>query len=313
MTESTKNGLGELPAEYLSALQDYLVKPEEEALHRAYEAGRRALGEGMGLLEMAVMHHEALGKILPGKHDAEERDRAVREAKNFFVESLTPFEMAHRGFRDANSALRQLTEKLEEESKRIAHSLHDEAGQFLACVHIAIEEVARDLPAPARDRLREVRALLDRIESQLRRLSHELRPTILDDLGLVPALEFLSEGISSRNGLSIAVEGQKIGRLPASIETVLYRSVQEALNNVVKHARANHASVEIQRGGGSVRCSIRDNGVGFDVEPEIGKKGGRGLGLVGIRERIAVLGGSVAVSSAPGRGTEMIITIPLEV
>jgi signal transduction histidine kinase len=262
---------------------------------------------------MAVLHHEALGKILPLTLGFEDSTQVVKEAKSFFVESLTPFEMTHRGFRDANSALQRLNEKLEEEAKRIAHSLHDEAGQFLACVHIALEEVGRELPPRFRKRLREIRGLLDQVEGQLRRLSHELRPTILDDLGLLPALEFLAEGVSKRAALPITVEGRRNGRLPSAIETILYRVVQEALTNVSKHAQATHASVQIQRQPGSILCSIRDDGVGFDVPVVMKKKGQRGLGLVGIRERVAVIGGTLQIHSEPGHGTEMLITVPLEV
>jgi signal transduction histidine kinase len=209
------------------------------------------------------------------------------------------------------SALRRLDEKLEEEAKRIAHALHDEAGQFLACVHIALEEIARDLPPRSRQQIQEVRGLLDKVEGQLRRLSHELRPTILDDLGLLPALEFLADGVSKRAGLPISLEGRRDGRLPAAIETAFYRVVQEALNNATKHAQAKRAWVRIQRESGVVRCSIKDDGVGFDVTAMTAKKGQAGLGLLGIRERIAVLGGTLQIHSEPGRGTEMVITVPL--
>jgi two-component system sensor histidine kinase UhpB len=308
-----KSRLHQLETEYISALQDYLASPAEATLTRAYEIGRAALAQELGLLEMAVLHHEALGRILPLVLGLEESTQVVKEAKSFFVESLTPFEMVHRGFRDANSALRRLNEKLEEEAKRIAHSLHDEAGQFLACVHIALDEVGRELPPRFRKRLREIRGLLDQVEGQLRRLSHELRPTILDDLGLLPALEFLAEGVSKRAALPITVEGRRNGRLPSAIETILYRVVQEALTNVSKHAQATHASVQIQRQPGSILCSIRDDGVGFDVPVVMKKKGQRGLGLMGIRERVAVLGGTLQIHSEPGHGTEMLITVPLEV
>ncbi|HEY2990782.1 MAG TPA: ATP-binding protein [Candidatus Binatia bacterium] len=305
--------MSKLEEEYGAALQNYLASPgEEAALTRAYELGRAALAEEMGLLEIAMLHHEALGKVLPAGATPEETARVMKEAKNFFAESLGPFEMAYRGFYDATSALRRLNDKLEEEAKRIAHAIHDEAGQFLACVHIAIEEIARDLPPHSRKQLEEVRGLLDKVEGQLRRLSHELRPTILDDLGLLPALEFLAGGVSKRAGLPIHVEGRRDGRLPATVEIALYRAVQEALNNATKHAQATRASVRVQRESGAVRCVIKDNGVGFDVSSKMERKGQRGLGLMGIRERVAVLGGTVQINSAPGRGTEMVITVPLE-
>jgi len=236
----------------------------------------------------------------------------VKEAKNFFVESLTPFEMAYRGFHDATSALRRLNEKLEDEAKRIAHSIHDEAGQFLACVHIALEEVSRELPPNSRKHLDEIKQLLNQVEGQLRRLSHELRPTILDDLGLLPALEFLAEGVSSRSGVPIAVEGERGGRLPPAIETALYRAVQEALNNATKHAQAKSVTVRVRRDQRVVSCSVQDDGMGFDTSAMLARKGNRGLGLLGIREPVAVLAGTVQIKSEPAQGTEIIITVPLQ-
>src|SRR5207249_12315214 len=141
-------------------------------------------------------------------------------------------------------ALRQLTEALEEKVKRIAHALHDEAGQLLASVHIGLADLARDLPAPAARRLEDVRGLLDKIEEQLRHLSHELRPTILDDLGLGPALEFLAEAVSKRTGLSIAAEAPPGKRFPAPTEPAPYRTVQEALTNVTNHAQPPKANIK---------------------------------------------------------------------
>jgi len=304
--------LHQLESEYPSALKDYLANPGEAALTRAYELGRAAVAQELGLLDMATLHHEALARILPGASTPEETARVLKEAKNFFAESLTPFEMAYRGFHDATSALRGLNDKLEEEAKRIAHAIHDEAGQFLACVHIALEEIARELPLKSRKQIEEVRGLLDKVEGQLRRLSHELRPTILDDLGLLPALEFLANGVSKRAGLQIDVKGRRDGRLPAGIETALYRVVQEALNNATKHAQAKRASVHVERQTGAIRCLITDDGVGFDVSATMARKGQASLGLLGIRERIAVLGGTLEIHSQPGRGTEMVITVPLE-
>ncbi|HKA33140.1 MAG TPA: ATP-binding protein [Candidatus Binatia bacterium] len=307
MKPSVQNALQE---EYASALKSYLGHPGEDGLHRAYAVGRQALAEELGPLEMAMLHHDALSNLLPDS--GEQAVQVLKEAKNFFVESLTPFEMAYRGFHDATSALRRLNEKLEDEAKRIAHSIHDEAGQFLACVHIALEEVARELPPKSRKHLEEIRQLLNQVEGQLRRLSHELRPTILDDLGLLPALEFLAEGVSKRSGVPVAVEGDRSGRFPSAVETAVYRAVQEALSNASKHAQASGVTVRVKRGDKSVVCSVRDDGVGFDTSAMLARKGNRGLGLLGIRERVAVLAGTVQIRSALGQGTEIIITVPLE-
>src|SRR5881409_954288 len=212
----------------------------------------------------------------------------------------------------AEEALRRLNEALEEEVKRIAHALHDEAGQLLASVHIGLADVARDLPPHAAQRLEDVRGLLTKIEEQLRHLSHELRPTILDDLGLGPALEFLADGVSRRTGLQIVVEGSPGKRLPAPSETALYRIVQEALTNVAKHAQATRVSITFVRSGRLLRCAIRDDGVGFDLPTVLTRRGPRGLGLTGIQERLHAIGGTLDISATPRGGTELIINVPVE-
>jgi PAS domain S-box-containing protein len=212
----------------------------------------------------------------------------------------------------AERALRHLNEALEEEVKRIAHALHDEAGQLLASVHIGLADVARDLPAPAAKRLEDVRGLLDKIEEQLRHLSHELRPTILDDLGLGPALEFLADGVSKRTGLAITVEGSPGKRLTAPAETALYRIVQEALTNVTKHAQATRVYIKFMRNRRFLRGVIRDDGVGFDVPTVLTRRGSRGLGLTGIRERLHAVGGTLDIIATPRGGTQLILTVPVE-
>jgi signal transduction histidine kinase len=300
-----------LDMEYAAALRQHLSEAGEAPLQRAYELGRRALAEGLGVLEMAALHHRALLTVVPKPCDQTAVDRVLRAADLFFAESLSPFEMTHRGFREAHEALRHLNEVLEEEARRIAHSLHDEAGQLLATVHLALEGVAADLPA-ARPRLREVTDLLRQIEDHLRRLSHELRPTILDDLGLVPALDFLAQGVGARTGLTITVESALEKRLPAGVETALYRVVQEALTNATRHARANRVQVRLAPEGRKVHCSISDDGKGFDLAEVEERRGERGLGLGGIRERLRAVNGTCAIHTAPGRGTELHITIVME-
>jgi signal transduction histidine kinase len=235
--------------------------------------------------------------------------RTVQAAGSFVLECLCSFEMAHRAVREANTALRGLNEFLEEQTRRISHGLHDEAGELLASVHVALDDVAPDLPAPAAARLESVKRLLDQIEEELRRLSHDLRPTILDDLGLMAALDVLAEAVSARTGLWVKVEGRREDRLAPAIETVLYRIVQEALNNVNKHAHASAVTIVVRREARRVCCSVRDDGVGFD--PGTARSTVKGIGLIGIRERLATLGGALSIEAAPGRGTELRVAIPL--
>ncbi|MGH7255258.1 MAG: ATP-binding protein [Nitrospirales bacterium] len=303
------DALREMKEQYAQALQGYLAGGGEDALQQAYEMGRQALDSGAGVLDLANMHHAVLLNVLPEMSIPQEKIRTITAAELFLAESLSPFEMSHRSSREANMVLRRLNEMLEEEAKRIAHALHDEAGQLLASVHIALAAVSVELPEKLQGKLQEVRVLLDQIEDQLRCLAHELRPTILDNLGLVPALEFLAQGISKRTGLSIQVEGPSEGRLPIAVETSLYRLVQEALNNTGRHAQASFAVVRIQYEDKRVCCVIRDDGVGFDPSVKLERQG---LGLLGMRERVNAVGGKVVINSAPGRGTTVLAEVPLE-
>ena len=155
---------------------------------------------------MVALHHQAMIEVLTKSEPSKTLSPdALKKAGIFFAECMSPFEMTHRAFGEANEALRHMNEALEEEVKGIAHALHDEAGQLLAAVHLSLDQVARDVDPSAQRRLREVKGLLEEVDQQMRHLSHELRPTILDDLGLVPAIEFLSEGVAKRSGLRISI------------------------------------------------------------------------------------------------------------
>ena len=140
----------------------------------------------------------------------------------------------------------------------------------------------------------------------MRGLAVELRPSSLDDFGLVPALERLASSLEERSGMRVAVEANLDERLPPEHETVLYRVVQEALTNVVKHAEATSVSVVVGRRGDGVTVVVEDDGKGFDpdtVRPEA-------LGLLGMRERLALLDGTLAIESAPGKGSTFIGFVP---
>jgi signal transduction histidine kinase len=210
------------------------------------------------------------------------------------------------------SLTRHLLEAQEAERHRIAHELHDEAGQLLASVYLALEEAVIELPRLLRERFHQVRDHLDAIETELRRLSHELRPTILDDLGLLPALQFLADGVAARTGLRIRVDSAIEGRLAPAVETALYRIMQEGLTNITKHAAAVRVQLQLRRDARMVHALLQDDGVGFAVDPVVNQKGPRGLGLLGIQERVEVLGGTLQITSAPGQGTALQITLPVD-
>src|SRR2546425_2178452 len=301
-----------IEVEYRTSLREYVAGGGEPALGRAYELGRRALTEQKSLVEMASLHHQAVLSLVRGTESEKRREELLRSSGEFFAECLSPYEMAHRGFQDAVKALRQLNETLEEEIKRIAYAVHDEAGQLLVAVHLALSEMALDLPQPQQGQVTRIRELLNEGEKHLRRYSHELRPTILDDLGWVPAIRFLADGVSKRANIPIRIEASFSGRLPGAIETTLYRIVQEALTNAVKHAEAKNLWIRAWKENLALCCSVRDDGVGFDPNQLQTSPHRKGLGLIAMQERVSAIGGTLRIESRPGNGTELSIRLPLE-
>ncbi|HZF17856.1 MAG TPA: sensor histidine kinase [Steroidobacteraceae bacterium] len=295
--------------QYRRLLEAYVAGVGERALEGAYEIGRRALVEGTPLIDLARIHHQCVATLLASAKSARDSETIVARASEFFAECLPPFEMAYRGFRDASLALRRFNEVLEQEAKRISHSLHDEAGQLLVAVYIELANLAQAHPEAA-VRVAKTTGLLDQIEEQLRRLSHELAPAILEDFGLVPALKYLAEGVSQRSGLRISIEEPPAKRLPKPVESVLYRVARESLNNTLRHARATEVSIQFHREESQIFFHIRDNGVGFDVDRPPKQAGEQGFGLIGIRERVESIGGTLHIYSAARAGTELMISVP---
>jgi two-component system, NarL family, sensor histidine kinase NreB len=210
------------------------------------------------------------------------------------------------------AALRCLNEALERQTRDISQALHDEAGQLLTSAYIALANAKRELPTSSHDHLQVLKSHLDGIEEQLRHLAYELRPRILDDMGLVPALRFLADGLARRSGITVRVESTLTTRLPALVETTIYRVGQEALSNVRRHASADRVTLHLDRQPRQLRCTVSDNGVGYDPGRALNASGGQGTGLQSMRDRVEALGGTMHIQSATGKGTELVVAIPLE-
>lgn len=205
----------------------------------------------------------------------------------------------------------------EEERKRIARELHDETSQVLASLNANLEAATEMLPASfdgIKVVLKKAQALSINILDSIHKLIYELRPSILDDLGLVAAARWLAEKHLEAKG--VAVNFKTIGRkrrLPSRLEATLFRVIQEALSNIAKHACAENTSIILNFKKSAIRVSIRDDGKGFDVNEAISSKDRpRGLGLVGMKERIAIVNGTLDIQSYPDDGgTEIDIEIPI--
>ncbi len=201
----------------------------------------------------------------------------------------------------------------EEERKRIARELHDETSQVLTSLLISlalVEESVND--NAARERISETRALAHQTLRAVRNISLDLRPSALDDLGLLPALRWYIKEYQQKCGIEVELAASGLReRLPADMETALYRIIQESLTNTAKHGHARHAWVTLTDDGLLMRAAVRDDGMGFDAAATLRRPWqDRGLGLAGMMERATLLGGSVEIDSEPGAGTLMTATIP---
>ncbi len=215
----------------------------------------------------------------------------------------------------------QLLEKAitaqEEERKRVARELHDGFAQTLTALLMSVEASETVIPeelTSVRERLARTKALTSETLAQTRKLILDLRPSVLDDLGLVPAIRWYAEGHLEEQGIKVElkVSGAK-RRLPAEIETTLFRIVQEAINNIAKHAGASEVHIGLDFCDGLVTSVIEDNGCGFDVEATAARRDGSGgLGLLGMKERAVLVGGSLTVTSQPGRGTRLCVEVPVD-
>lgn len=224
----------------------------------------------------------------------------------------------------AEDALRRSREELEqlsggiltareEEKRRIARELHDDLGQRLSALKMDLVMLASDV-AESRDppvlakKIAAMHAVIDDTVASVRRIATDLRPALLDELGMVPAIEWLASDFSSRYGLAVSVAGTD-DKVPEKIAVAVFRIVQEALSNVVQHAGASRATVSIDREEAQLRLEIRDNGSGRQERPARNGQGAS-LGLLGIRERARLLGGDVFVESAPNEGFSLIVYFP---
>jgi len=208
---------------------------------------------------------------------------------------------------EAERRMRALSQQIvatqEEERRKLSRELHDHVGQLLTGLRLSLGRVER-----AGHSTSDSRAIVDDLTRIVRDLSSGLRPSMLDDLGLQPALEWLARDVSRRSGVtvSVSVDGG-LDDLPDAYRTCAYRVVQEALTNVVKHARADRAEVVVRRLTTALTVSCRDNGTGFSTRAK-----SNGLGIRGLEERVKELAGSLQVTTVPGTGTTVVAQLPLE-
>ena len=214
--------------------------------------------------------------------------------------------------------LRQLSREIllahEEERKKISRELHDEIGQTLTAINVKLATLNKEATVNSVDlkkKIASTQRLLEKSMSTVHRFARELRPPLLDDLGLIPALHSCMKEFTRRTDIPVHFKTfAEVEKLDSDKRTVLYRVAQEAFSNVAKHAEASLVTVTIKRLRGAVQIEIRDNGKSFDAERVLHAKRIRRLGLLGMRERVEMVGGSFSVESEPDRGTTIRAQIP---
>ena len=246
-----------------------------------------------------VVVHDKLGRT------SSFGDEDVRLAESLAARAAIAVELSERVSRDT---VRRVVEAQESERARLARELHDETGQALTSILLGLKSLdARVQDEEGRGAVAELRELVVSTLHDVRRLAVELRPAALDDFGLVPAIERLLDTVGEQSGLTVDLQsGFGDLRLPTETETTLYRIVQEALTNVLKHAAAERITVLLSHADAGVRLVVQDDGRGFDP----GKARDGGVGLLGMRERVSLIGGRLTVESTEGAGTMLTVEVP---
>jgi signal transduction histidine kinase len=240
---------------------------------------------------------------------------SLRHAARLERETVTQYQEVMRAKSEMEQLSARLLEIEEDGRRRLSRELHDEIGQTLAVLEIEIshaQSLTGDSQPAIRDRLKRARDLAGKTVQTVRDISLLLRPALLDDLGLVPALQWLLEDFERRSG--VACEFSEDGvqdLLPDSVKTCVYRVVQEALHNCEKHAAASQVHVAVRQSPQQIRVEMEDNGRGLELNTKGMPGRNAGLGILGMRERAARVGGELTLESSPGRGTKVCLQIPL--
>jgi signal transduction histidine kinase len=268
----------------------------------------RRLGVQTGLYVPLVVQGRAIGVVVAHDRigpDPRFSDDDLRLAEALGARAAIAVDLSDRVSRDT---VRRVVEGQELERKRLARELHDQTGQALTSILLGLKPLEETAAGETNDAVAALRELVVSTLQDVRRLAVELRPSALDDFGLVPAIERLAQTFRDSSSIEVDIEAQLgEGRLAEPVETTLYRIVQESLTNVAKHAEAQRISITLTRKPGAVVAIVEDDGKGFD--PNAG--GADGLGLIGMRERLALVGGRLRIEAAAGTGTTIAAEVPV--
>jgi signal transduction histidine kinase len=240
--------------------------------------------------------------------------RHVADPLAIAIQNARLFDQVRAGRERLQILSQRLVEAQEAERRRVSAELHDEAGQALTALKISLELMQSDLPPESealRQSIREAMLLTEQTMEQVRLLARGLRPPALDTVGLNPTLEDYCRDFARVTHLAVDYSGAELPELPDAASISLYRVVQEGLTNVARHARASQVWVRLEGDANQVSLSVEDDGQGFDMEAvKRGSNHAPGIGLLGMQERLELLGGRLEITSRPGRGTRLVARIP---
>jgi signal transduction histidine kinase len=286
-------------SEEAQALNRNAFVQQQTAVAEIYGATQRRVWASLGLALAASFGIGLLATVYAGRLEDRVRRQRERDVQNT---------------RELQNLSAKLITAQEEERRSLARELHDEVGQVLTAikVELAVAQRAIDSTAGTAHLLDDARSITEGALTTVRDLSHLLHPSLLDDLGLPAAIEWYLRGFGKRHGIRVELlQDQMEERLTSEIETSVYRIVQEALTNVARHAKATACRVYLQRFPTTILVTIEDDGAGFDLAEAQRAADGRGLGLIGIRERVSDLRGTLRIESAPGKGTRLTVELPI--
>jgi len=287
------------------------VTPIEET-HRGAREANVQLNDMIATLTRRTVELAASNKEL--HHEIIRRKAMEESLRTSEQTSLQLWEESRHMQEELRHLSRRLLTAQEEERKKVSRELHDVIAQTLTGITLRLAALRTQTTANARDlhnKIANTQKLVAKSVEIVHRFARDLRPTVLDDLGLIPALQAYMKGFMERTGIRVSFTAfAGVEQMDSARRTVLYRVAQESLTNVARHAKASRAKVSIQDHHGTVHMRIEDNGQGFAVEGEGFAKSRNRLGLLGMRERVEMIGGTFCVESAPGQPTTIIVDIP---
>jgi len=293
-----------------------------------HESGRRLAPEEWGSMVAIAEGRSVLNQLVDieafdGQRKTMQNSAApIRDAAGAIVgavivnEDVTSRVRAEKALREAAERQQHLSRRLlavqEEERRHLSRELHDEFGQLLSAISLHLQVAKNTAGEAAWPSLRECAALVERAGERLRSLAVELRPAMLEtSAGLDGTLRWLAEQQGRQAGIEIRVSG-RLKQVPSAVAVTCFRVVQEALTNVVRHAGAQHVRIRLEQASDAAKVVVQDDGVGFDVRTTAEQAAARGhLGLVGMKERVDILGGALEIDSKPGGGTRIALSLPL--